>query len=602
MNTSLDSVIDDVPVTTTKAARSVQTDTWRGSLLNQTNTSPAAPTLIAFKDQLHAFWPSFEGHTLTHSASADGSNWPAGTPINAADSSPMAPGAAIFQGKLHLFWKANEDSNRIFSSASSDGRAWPNGRHILVNWKTPQAPAACAFKNKLHLFWVANDSNRIMHSSSSDGENWTEGQTINGVDSSPWAPAACVMDDRLYLFWRANDPSNTIFYSYSNDGQSWGSGRHINSAFRTPHAVSAAMLNGKPTVFWQADDTSLKINSSESLDGTNWPSCNPINQTDMTKIAPTAALSQFKGKQYIAWQESNGANRMLVASRLATGTVLRAYAIPTEINRDLDHTYVCASDGQIFPCWGNSQNGRIIAAGSGSATRATCFARNESKAGIVYGINGVCHQTSNRILYPASVIVNRARGYALSVALYGTYGVIEAISAIEWAVRKGQCKSEQSTCALEGTTMSNSDDTIRDGRTPSADPALEAYLQQVENLYLRHAHATLLARHIGDPAPSGTDVLKQELHLLAQYNLNGPLSTSEDISEAQSVMVARKTALEQQYADGQLSSDEYAKQLNNVANDFLATCARLLSAQDYEAMFGAPPGERIDLVNPDEME
>lgn len=40
----------------------------------------------------------------------------------------------------------------------------------------------------------------------------------------------------------------------------------------------------------------------------------------------------------------------------------------------------------------------------------------------VYGLDGVCHQVSNQILYPTGRNVRAARGYKLSTAIFGTFG------------------------------------------------------------------------------------------------------------------------------------------------------------------------------------
>ncbi len=42
--------------------------------------------------------------------------------------------------------------------------------------------------------------------------------------------------------------------------------------------------------------------------------------------------------------------------------------------------------------------------------------------GIVYGVNGVCHQIASRFLYPGTQIVSHARGYWLSASIFGAYG------------------------------------------------------------------------------------------------------------------------------------------------------------------------------------
>ena len=76
-----------------------------------------------------------------------------------------------------------------------------------------------------------------------------------------------------------------------------------------------------------------------------------------------------------------------------------------------DHTYVRSSVGNKWGCWGRDSGGKAICSGSGSASVANCISQPWSTAGLVYGVTGVCHQTANRILYPARAIVSKASGY-----------------------------------------------------------------------------------------------------------------------------------------------------------------------------------------------
>lgn len=132
----------------------------------------------------------------------------------------------------------------------------------------------------------------------------------------------------------------------------------------------------------------------------------------------------------------------------------------------VDHTWVTSYDSrnvvfsniedvkkvneQCWYCRGSfHQQGRpsdpIVIGISSSGTEACLVKPNDSKSGGTlhwYGIDGVCHQVSNQVLYVTSTpaggkpqIVNRARGYKLSSALFGTYGRREA----EWNAVRIKC-------------------------------------------------------------------------------------------------------------------------------------------------------------------
>jgi hypothetical protein len=100
---------------------------------------------------------------------------------------------------------------------------------------------------------------------------------------------------------------------------------------------------------------------------------------------------------------------------------LTGYAIKT-LGNQADHTYVTSDDGNVWPCWGRCSGGNLICTGTGNIDQADCLSQPSSQAGIAYGINGVCHQTANRILYPSGETVSHADGYRASLFMWGTYG------------------------------------------------------------------------------------------------------------------------------------------------------------------------------------
>jgi hypothetical protein len=102
---------------------------------------------------------------------------------------------------------------------------------------------------------------------------------------------------------------------------------------------------------------------------------------------------------------------------------LVGHTIPLVGYQGWDHTYVTSSDGFVWPCWGRSAGGKALVSARGDSKVADCLSRNNSQAGLVYAVTGVCHQTANRILDPANVVVGGAGGYAVSSRLFGTYGV-----------------------------------------------------------------------------------------------------------------------------------------------------------------------------------
>ena len=103
--------------------------------------------------------------------------------------------------------------------------------------------------------------------------------------------------------------------------------------------------------------------------------------------------------------------------------ILTGMALSLSWKPGWDHTYVASSSGKSWACFGRSAGGLSLDSGLGSDSLADCLAYPNDTAGIRYGVTGVCQQASNRILYGTSAMVSKAGGYALSLMMYGPYGL-----------------------------------------------------------------------------------------------------------------------------------------------------------------------------------
>lgn len=126
---------------------------------------------------------------------------------------------------------------------------------------------------------------------------------------------------------------------------------------------------------------------------------------------------------------------------------LEGWVTPTAATKYADHTFVyCPNYGFYFNCWGGGDiHGpsavKNCEGDNGQAyIRANCYRCPvlglPDTAGIgAYGINGVCHQSSNCFLYAAGTtlrIVNgRPRGLVQSVGAFGTYGAPYEFAYVE---------------------------------------------------------------------------------------------------------------------------------------------------------------------------
>lgn len=312
-------------------------------------------------------------------------------------------------------------------------------------------------------------------------------------------------------------------------------------------------------------------------------------------------------------KEADPESGLPAIARTLAGRVLMGRLIPTSFNlkgiitmatltgwainigsTGADHTYVTSSDGYIWPCWGRSAGGQSICAANGSSASANCFSQTDSHAGIIYAITGVCHQTANRVLYPAGAVVSNAGGYWASVLLYGTYGTHNLASLIEWEVRKSRC-SGISGDMTPNTRVSRFFETMESPITPD-DPALRNYLDKVNNLYAAQANVTTLAS-LGEEAQP--DFLGQELELMADYRLGNAAPDMKALRDAQAEALKNKAVLDQQLISKQLPPAEYARQVNGLVNGLLEQSVSLLGEKTHIQLLGVAPGKPVELVDSD---
>lgn len=176
-----------------------------------------------------------------------------------------------------------------------------------------------------------------------------------------------------------------------------------------------------------------------------------------------------------------------------------------------------------------------------TAARGTIFS---------YGIDGVCHQLANQVLYATKaagslpMTVKAARGYAISTFLYGTYGLQHAA----W-------KAKLMACA---------------GAKPMTKPpsAMEERVEHLPDDFADHARQVLSDK---------PELLDQLLALRTEVN----------------TFAAQKIP-------GFFPPD--AALLNARNQHLLDQAAALLSPDEFHQIFGMEPGARIDIVDPTIME
>lgn len=260
--------------------------------------------------------------------------------------------------------------------------------------------------------------------------------------------------------------------------------------------------------------------------------------------------------------------------------VLTGYAVPLQGGLPADHTYVLSSDGFKWGCWGRDYGGAQICAGSGSSTVANCISQANSQSGLIYGVTGVCHQTANRILYPARVLVSRSRGYWLSVALYGTYGSDGAA----WPARV-------LVCTNIGGAGGGGVDAMQDER-----PGEQEYLARVLDLYASSGAPVRRER-----SELHAELLAAELELLLDFRA-GPERRETAAVKAvpiQQATLRRKESLDRQVQAGEIGGKEYAERVNALATEMAGELSTALGPDVFTRAFEHTPGEPVIVVEPD---
>jgi hypothetical protein len=163
-----------------------------------------------------------------------------------------------------------------------------------------------------------------------------------------------------------------------------------------------------------------------------------------------------------------------------------------------------------------------------------------------YGFDGVCHQLANQVLYASGIgglrplTVAPARGYMASTFFYGTYGLRQT----EWVDRIRSCSG-----GLPGPTAQTGGSPV-----PNLPDDFETHARKVLEPYDPKLLYELLALRI----------------------------------EAQKFAEKRWTGIAPPGADA----------LNARNQKFLDQAAKLLGPEKFTMIFGFPPYEKLNLVDP----
>lgn len=272
---------------------------------------------------------------------------------------------------------------------------------------------------------------------------------------------------------------------------------------------------------------------------------------------------------------------------VAVSTSLFAWAVPAFMNgAPVDHTWVTAFDNRKtnYPtvadviaakqfywfCWGSyhpiggipGNPTGFLGSQKGNLPFATCLVAPNADSRTVpaargtiftYGVDGVCHQLANQVLYATGVgatsplTVRGARGYVASTFLYGTYGLQTAA----WAAKIASCSASSKSGPSVAMHWTAGGPTLPDQTPPPDD-------------FETHAKS----------------VLADEPELL-----NRLLALRGEVRSFVAQRIPGFTA-------------PPATMLNSRNQHLLDEAARMLGPEKFEKVFGFKPKERINLVDP----
>ena len=270
-------------------------------------------------------------------------------------------------------------------------------------------------------------------------------------------------------------------------------------------------------------------------------------------------------------------------------STFEAWCSPTDLTDYADHTFVyCADNGKYFGCWAGgsihaANSVKISSASYGGAYGvANCY-RNPltangrtfpDTAGIgIYGVNGVCHQTTNLFMYAVTnqpMMTRSASGYSLGrpagmVASYVTYGAWGAVSPgglsiTHWAAW------------------------------------YPAQYARCRNSSAEHAFAVVQDPDVA--ALGEVEILVQEF--AAFVNIQGGIPLSESLLGQQRAFLQEKQDLLSADYDGQscVIGENLAERVNDLSVEFQKILEERVGAQRYEELMAVPAGTRIRIVDP----
>ncbi len=243
--------------------------------------------------------------------------------------------------------------------------------------------------------------------------------------------------------------------------------------------------------------------------------------------------------------------RTPIALYLADHTWVTSYDIRT--NNYSDISQVISAQESYWYCKGDfHSDGDFIGKINYNSPYSKCLVTSNSSINgngsiIRYGIDGVCHQVSNQVLYRSknpfsNLRVDKARGYKLSSSIFETYGLNKDI----WRQNKINC-------------------------------SINTFTKNKKSLLTIRANAFARKHNINMNLIK--ELEQKRLILLTSLESEG---------------IAAKSIIE--------SVNQRVEKMNLLIYEYTVNAGNLVDNDLYEYIFGIEPGVRIDIIDPEQFE
>lgn len=252
-----------------------------------------------------------------------------------------------------------------------------------------------------------------------------------------------------------------------------------------------------------------------------------------------------------------------------------------------DHTYVECGSGKAWGCWGGKTDGQFLTSGTGSTERANTIAETNERAGITrYLIDGVCHQAANRILAPAGILVSDARGYRLSLFIFGTYGRSSFNMHADVTGDHEECAGKLQTMV----TNANAPAGPPNSRMSDLDRALvrsnKAYVARLQSASVNPLES--LNRNV--------QRFMRDVDILVEGRLSRTVLAG--LKDAKSKAEVRLHDMDAAMFAGSGQPTELVRKFDQLTDDFQDAAGNTLKNGEYEQLFNVSRDERIRLTDP----